>query len=739
MRLYKLLLVIGIFFTTILGQVEIVNPGINFNSAFAIIIDSETYQHTKDAVMKYKNSVEENGLSTYIVSGKWKNPDEVKNEILKLNELKPKLEGVVFIGEIPIAMIRNAQHLCSAFKMDEDRYPWFRSSVPSDRFYDDFDLKFKYLKQDSIHPLCHYYSLLPESPQKIEKDIYSARIIPGIKQGNSYELINKFLLKVVEQKKKKEFIDNAFVFTGQGYMSEDLTAWADERLLLKEQFPQLFVPGGKIKNLYHEMSNEMKEKLLIELQQKELDLAIFHAHGDEDLQLLIGYPKAEMITQNVEAIKLFLRSKIRSAKDRKQSVEKTKEYYQKEYEIPDSWFDGAFDDSLIIADSILAYSLDIHIDDVKKISPQAKFIMFDECFNGSFHQEEYIAGEYLFGNGNVISAEANSVNVLQDKWADELLGLLNEGVRIGLRHKEINILESHLFGDPTFSFNSNSKNDLNNLLVNERNNLFKLQSFLEDDDPVVAGLAIHLINKIQKNNFDKYLYERYVSEPSINIRLHLIKCLGENNSDEFRKILLKSISDPYEYIRRKSVEWMGEIGDTIYLQYLVNSILYESSKRVSFNALTALWFIDINKAAIELKKQINEMPEIASKEKLLSYYNSSADRNRKWLYDELMQNIYSDTSKLKSKLNDTRTFRNYKFHEAIPYLLKLLVDEKQENQLRINIAEALGWYTFSIQKDLILNTIQKLINRPNKKNELNQELIRSKNRLIIGANNSFLP
>jgi len=35
-------------------------------------------------------------------------------------------------------MIRDAQFLTSAFKMDQKR-PWQQSSIPSDRYYDDFD------------------------------------------------------------------------------------------------------------------------------------------------------------------------------------------------------------------------------------------------------------------------------------------------------------------------------------------------------------------------------------------------------------------------------------------------------------------------------------------------------------------------------------------------------------------------------------------------------------------------
>ena len=78
-----------------------------------------------------------------------KEPEDVKKVIVKLYK-KDKLEGVVFVGDIPIPMLRKAQHMTSAFKMDEKNNDWRDSSVPSDRFYDDFDLQFDFLKQDSV-------------------------------------------------------------------------------------------------------------------------------------------------------------------------------------------------------------------------------------------------------------------------------------------------------------------------------------------------------------------------------------------------------------------------------------------------------------------------------------------------------------------------------------------------------------------------------------------------------------
>jgi HEAT repeats len=735
----KLILLVLVTVITCFAQVNIIDPVKTHPTSFAIVVDKGTYDKTKDAIIAYRDAVELDGLSTYIVLNNWQSPEEVKTELIKLYNREPKLEGAVFIGDIPITMIRNGQHMASAFKMDEDRYAWNRSSVASDRFYDDFDLKFKFLKQDSLNKLIYYYSILPESPQRIEREIYTARIKPSGTSIDKYELIRKYLFRVSRQKLEQNFIDNSFVFTGHGYNSESLSSWSDEKLSLREQFPQLFSPGGRMKVLDFAMSTEMKEILLTEMQNKELDFALFHAHGAEDLQYINNYPLSRNPNENIEAIKLFMRSKIRTAERRKQDVEKAKEYYIKEYNIPANWLDGIFSDSLIKADSLLDYKLDIHIEDVRSISPQAKFIMFDECFNGSFQLDEYIAGEYVFGNGKVIVADANSVNVLQDKWPDEYLGLLNQGVRIGNWHRQRNLIESHLIGDPTFHFATHSKYDLNKMLVLNNDDLEMWIKLLTSDESVLRDIAVRKVFRLTKEKFEKELINIYSTDPSFNVRMHAIKCLAELNDDAFRQILKISINDPYEFIRRKSAELMGETGDTSYLPLLAHTILTDESERVSFNGKSSMEFLGALAGLRAVEKALDEMPANVSKGKLKHLMNASFRRSDEWLNKELIPQIFSDTLKLKSKLSQIRTFRNYRFNNGIPELIKLALIKKENAIVRVNAIEALGWYSLSHQKNNILSACDEIINDKSGPDIVIQEAIRTKNRLITGANDVLLP
>ena len=108
------------------------NPSIQGSSSFAVITDSRTARECRPQMTAYKQTLEAEGLPVYIVSHDWTTPEQVRDVLRKLYA-ENALEGCVFIGDVPIAMITKAQHLTSAFKMDERDHPLHETSVPSDR------------------------------------------------------------------------------------------------------------------------------------------------------------------------------------------------------------------------------------------------------------------------------------------------------------------------------------------------------------------------------------------------------------------------------------------------------------------------------------------------------------------------------------------------------------------------------------------------------------------------------
>ena len=93
---------------------------------------------------------------------------------------------MVFIGDIPIARVRQAQFMTTAFKMNEKTFPIEESSVTSDRYYDDLHLDFEFIKQDENNPRWFYYNLpkpVLRSSTPISTGTFSFREFPGDKMG----------------------------------------------------------------------------------------------------------------------------------------------------------------------------------------------------------------------------------------------------------------------------------------------------------------------------------------------------------------------------------------------------------------------------------------------------------------------------------------------------------------------------------------------------------------------------
>jgi HEAT repeat protein len=734
------LLLIGAVATS--ATPTVIAPTQQHATAVALIVDQELFDRVQDPILAYRDAIEQDNLSASIVVDDWQDPDAVKAAILDVADMDIPLEGVVLIGDIPIPMIRDAQHLTSAFKMDQNnpkRFPMIDSSVPSDRFYDDWDLEFTFIKQDSAHPNLFYYSLTADSPQTIDREIYSARIIAPVQDDSRYALIASYLNRVAEQKSKDNPFDNMLTFAGHGYHSESLNAWEGELLSLREQFPMLYRPDGTIKNLYHTMDTELKEIILIELSRQNLDFALFHAHGAEDTQYLLGNPPAKTLSDHVEVIQEYMRSRLRYAKRRERSLAEAKLYYMEKYDLPLNWFENAFTDSVRLADSLANAKMDISIQDIESISPGAKVIMFDECFNGAFIRSPFVAGAYLFNDGKTVTGIANTVNVAQDIWANEFLGTIGLGMRIGNWHKTCNYLESHIIGDPTFRFSSDVQPDVNEAFVLKASDVEFWNQALTREHPSWRSLAVYMLYNELGSGLDDRLVEIYKTDPSFVVRMEALACLADLRSDNFYEILNTTITDPYEFIRRCTVQWMGDAGREEYLPLLVRQMLYDPSKRISFRGKTAMEKIGLSKAHEYHIAAIDSMPDITSKEKLEAILTRSAERSKEWLNDDLIPTVLNDSLSVKKRISSVRTFRNYRFQDALPTLITVAGDSQQPEQLRVAVLEALGWFTMSASRDTIVAACQDIIDRSTAPDAVRQEALKTKRRLIQGPNDSITP
>jgi hypothetical protein len=688
------------------------NPG--GKTSFAIVIDSASYANTKDAVDSYRSMLESEGFHTYLLNSGWITPDDIRNQLISLYQKKPVLEGAVFIGDVPIPMIRDAQHLTTAFKMDQQRFPFHRSSVPSDRFYDDFNLEFEYLGPDEERPLYHYYSLTSASAQRIHISIYSGRIKPVADGTDPYEQINAYLRKVVEARQDHNELDHVVTYAGHGYNSECLVAWGSERIAYREQLPHLFEQGSSYKFLFTHMSDFSKNQILSEIQREDLDMIILSNHGAATAQYLDGWPNVSNIIPSIENVRRFLRSKLRDA-ERRGNLEETKKRFMADYGVPDSWFVDIFDPESIRADSIFNASLDIYIPDVEGITSNARFIKFDACFNGSFHLDDYISGRYIFGEGKSLVGMANSVNVIQDNWVTEMIGLLNEGVRIGNWARHIHYLENHIIGDPTFRFHAEGKTDWNKKIVLEKDNIRFWKNQLDNEVSDIQSLALTMLFENNYPGLPDLLLETYRSTSLSSIRMQCLMLLRNYNDENYYEALKMAVSDPYELIRRMAVIFIGDTGSDELIPALVSVQFNDAhSKRVLFNGRGSAAFMNRSLLLTEIEKQYEDS-WLYHKEDLKARIFGMADT--RVLSD--LETIQDASQEDRRRLGEIRTLRNYYYHFNVPEYVEIAANPREKQEIRQAMIEALGWFTHSYNSHLITDMCKRIMD-----NDLEDEGIR---------------
>lgn len=338
--------------------------------SFAIVIDPTTYKEVRTEVDMYAESIEKEGLKVITLVDKWGVPDSIRKKLHELYlQKETPIEGAVFIGDIPIAMIRDAQHLTSAFKMNQELFDWQESSVPSDRYYDDFHLQFQFLKRDDTAPSYYYYSLTETSAQKLSPSIYSARIKAYDDEfSGRYDKIRNYLLKVVRLKNNRRKVDQVFFFSGNGYISESLLARMDEKIGLLESFPWLKRPGNGISYMDHLYEKSIKVRLMNEMQRQDLDIAVLHHHGDPEIQYLNHLPTPKNTREEIASIQYALRDELRRLMRKGNTQDKDiimTELSLRYGNVPTSWFDNALSPEKMTADSLLDHSLNLFVDDFK--------------------------------------------------------------------------------------------------------------------------------------------------------------------------------------------------------------------------------------------------------------------------------------------------------------------------------------------------------------------------------------
>lgn len=726
---YKLMSVVVVLMavTVSRGQTMIEPRHFTGKTSFAIVADLATWQKCQAEILRYRDVLEAEQLPAYIVADRWENPEQIREVLLKLYN-EQHLEGAVFIGDIPIPMIRKAQHMTSAFKMDEEKYPMIRSSVPSDRFYDDFDLKFDFLKQDSLNRLLFYYNLSAISPQEIRCDIYTGRIKPIVAEGlDKYQEIRDYLNKVVAAHQETNYLDQFVSYTGEGSYSNSLTAWWAEQQTLREQFPGVFDRENNARFMRYSMWDYPKDDVITALKREDLDMMIFHEHGLPHRQYLSAVPHTNDYEQHMEILKREVRLKLRGDAEDGKDYRKRMGKWSEDFQVDTSWWAGILDTQMIREDSLVDMHMGIVLEDVLLIAPNVRFVIFDACYNGDFREDDYIAGRYIFSSGKCVAAFANSVNVLQDKSANDLFGLLGLGARLGFWARYTNILESHILGDPTFCFRpSMEDNNCNEWLGTDQKPDFWLALLKNTAYADIQNVALLKLYHAGLPGISDTLRSLFENSPYAVVRYNCMTLLEEINDRNFREVLKQATTDPYEFIRRIAVHRMGQVGSKEFLPYIIESYVNDYfSERVVFNVQMALGLYRWEDVRMAME-DVLARSSVLDKERIRKNLEQVLKRERQYVAtQDMLKPEVSD----KEKLMEIRYLKNANYHPGIAVYLSLVKDVDASPVIRKALLESLAWFTLSDQKANIVRACEEILQGTDKNTEIYQEAERAYNRL----------
>lgn len=703
---------------------------------FAVVIDPESYAQAQAEIDRYLEIVRGRGLQPRLVIDRWGEPDSIRACLKQLYLAKESpIEGCVFIGDIPVPMIHDAQHMTTAFKMDQQTtmFSYTETFVPSDRFYDSFDLEFDFLSRDTARNEYFYYSLRADCAQQLHPSIYSARIFPRTNaRGEKYEKLRRYMQRVNQADAVNNPLDQMLYFSGQGFISESMDARIDEKQELYDHFPWMRGQQQAIEYIDHKRQDFIKTRLTTQMQYPSLDFAVLHHHGNPDVEYLSNMPDGQSFSEAVDILKMWMRDQMRHGKARGLSkaeiMRRVRNYVDQD--LPESWFSKA--EEMKAADEAFEYQCDLHVAEFDRYRPQCRLVSLDACYNGSFHLDESIQEAYLFGQGNgTLAVLANTVNVLQDKWANRYIGLLGLGMRIGRLAQLGAFLEQHLFGDPTFAFqlSADSGFDVNQALNGAPEGFWKQQ--LDSPYPALQMLAMDRLAATGKAVWAEALFDKFCQSESGIVRLSALLNLSSYRNDLFVQALSLALNDGHEMTQRFAANLAGRCGDPRLIEPMVRlASKNNTSERIEYDLSSAMRVFD---STAVLKAFDNYRPRLV----WYSDIDSVGGLIRNALHSFTTQiparcrSVIFDASRPEAdRISSVRVLRNTNLHLLVPDLLDYLSTPDPEHvRLQICLWEALGWFDLSFHAPLIAEQARRIAEDGSFDESVRKEALKTWNRV----------
>ena len=400
-----------------------------------------------------------------------------------------------------------------------------------------------------------------------------------------------------------------------------MPAHIDEFRGLMEHFPQLAATPEAFSYMNYDDATPIRFRMMNEMMRPDLSLAMLHHHGDWDTQYL------NMRTND-----------------------------------------------------------NLTINEIQKwgFRPNARCVVFDACYNGSFHRDDCIANEYIFSNGKTVATLAGSVNIIQDKWYDRYIGLLTCGVSIGYINQHTAYLEGHVIGDPTFAFLPT---------------------------PPCKGSADLLCRDMLEHAShytDKALLQTLRTSPLATVRLQAFTMLTDRRSSVLDDAIITALDDNYEMLQRFAVNTMAKRGSERLIPAFARLLTRTNlSKRVAFNADQAIQFFNKQLLAKAVDSCLAQMEgRLVKADSFCTAVRGQVEKmGGRW--DSDIMSLLNDSLDHKHALRQAGYMRIYCPAYLLPKVAEYTI-RCTDNDVRKALLDVMGWHGMAYTSDVCLKVAHKM-------------------------------
>lgn len=222
--------------------------------------------------------------------------------------------------------------------------------------------------------------------------------------------------------------------------------------------------------------------------------------------------------------------------------------------------------------------------------------------------------------------------------------------------------------------------------------------------------------------------DTYKNSESYMLRLQCMH-LAAHYPAIYADLLKDALDDPYEFIRRKAVYFMGKVGRNDFIPYIVDLYMDDYlSERVEFNAISTGGMLNVGILKEAFKERI-EKDKIYNGEEFYKGIEKKLNQGES-MRDFVWGALIDKSASPRQRMAYITSIKNNPYNQMIHDLVVIIKDKNEPEEMRKGVTEALGWYVYSERKAEIVNACKSVLESGEELSpEFKDELCKTVNRL----------